>query len=94
VLLSSDDKTAATVLADPAPPQAANEVDGTAVEDRAARRTGDVRHGNRGIYASGLTPLILTSLSAANHGDPWYACGYLVAAAVLSVGATVLLNAR
>jgi hypothetical protein len=47
-----------------------------------------------GIYASGLTPLILTSLIAANHGVPWYACGYLVATAVLSVGATVLLNAR
>jgi MFS family permease len=47
-----------------------------------------------GIYASGLTPLILTSLIAAGHGAPWYACGYLVATAVLSVGATVLLNAR
>jgi hypothetical protein len=47
-----------------------------------------------GIYASGLTPLILTSLIAAGHGAPWYACGYLVATAVLSVGATVLLNPR
>jgi MFS family permease len=47
-----------------------------------------------GIYASGLTPLILTSLIAAGHGAPWYACGYLVATAVLSVGATVLLSAR
>lgn len=47
-----------------------------------------------GIYASGLTPLILTSLIAAGHGAPWYACGYLVATAVLSVGATVLLDAR
>jgi hypothetical protein len=45
-----------------------------------------------GIYASDLTPLILTSLIAAGHGAPWYACGYLVATAVLSVGATVLLN--
>jgi MFS family permease len=47
-----------------------------------------------GIYASGLTPLILTSLIAAGHGAPWYACGYLVATAVLSVGATVLLKPR
>jgi MFS family permease len=47
-----------------------------------------------GIYASGLTPLILTSLVAAGHGAPWYACGYLVATAVLSVGATVLLKPR
>jgi MFS family permease len=47
-----------------------------------------------GIYASGLTPLILTNLIAAGHGAPWYACGYLVAMAVLSVGATVLLNPR
>ena len=45
-----------------------------------------------GIYASGLTPLILTSLIAADHGRPWYACGYLAATAVLSVGATVLLD--
>jgi MFS family permease len=45
-----------------------------------------------GIYASGLTPLILTSLIAVGHGAPWYACGYLVTTAVLSVGATVLLN--
>lgn len=47
-----------------------------------------------GIYASGLTPLILTSLIAAGHGAPWYACGYLVATAVLSVGATALLKSR
>jgi hypothetical protein len=47
-----------------------------------------------GIYAAGLTPLILTGLIAAGHGAPWYACSYLVATAVLSVGATVLLNAR
>ena len=47
-----------------------------------------------GIYGSALTPLILTSLIAAGHDAPWYACGYLVATAVLSVGATVLLNPR
>jgi hypothetical protein len=47
-------------------------------------------HGNRGVRADHLpgfrvvqhtqhrvvlTPLIMTSLIAANHGDPWYACG-------------------
>lgn len=46
-----------------------------------------------GIYAAGLTPLILTGLIAAGHGAPWYACGYLVATGVLSVAATLLLNA-
>jgi MFS family permease len=45
-----------------------------------------------GIYASGLTPLILVALIRADHGSPWYACGYLVATAVISVGATVLLK--
>jgi hypothetical protein len=47
-----------------------------------------------GIYAPGLTPLILTSLIAAGHGAPWYACCYLVVTAVLSVGATALLKSR
>ncbi|AKS33035.1 MFS transporter [Mycolicibacterium goodii] len=45
-----------------------------------------------GVYASGLTPLILTSLIAAGGGRPWYACGYLVATAVISVIATLLLR--
>jgi hypothetical protein len=45
-----------------------------------------------GIYASGLTPLILASLIAADHGNPWYACCYLVVTAVFSVGATLLLK--
>jgi MFS family permease len=46
-----------------------------------------------GIYASGLTPLIMASLIAADHGSPWYACSYLAATAVVSVGATLLLDA-
>jgi hypothetical protein len=46
------------------------------------------------IYASGLTPLRLSSRIAADHGDPWYACGYLVATVVLSAGATVLLKTK
>jgi MFS family permease len=45
-----------------------------------------------GVYASGLTPLILASLIAADHGNPWYACCYLVVTAVFSVGATLLLK--
>jgi MFS family permease len=45
-----------------------------------------------GVYASGLTPLILTALIAAAGGRPWLACGYLVATAVVSVVATSLLK--
>ena len=37
-----------------------------------------------GIYASGLTPLILTSLLAATGGTPWLACAYLLGTAVIS----------
>ena len=47
-----------------------------------------------GIDASDLTPLILASLIAADHGDPRYARAYLVAIVVLSVGATVLLKTK
>lgn len=45
-----------------------------------------------GVYASGLTPLILTALIAAAHGKPWLACGYLVFTAAISVVATRLLR--
>ena len=45
-----------------------------------------------GVYASGLTPLILAALIGAGHGKPWYACGYLTLTAVISMVATVLLN--
>ena len=45
-----------------------------------------------GIYASGLTPLILTSLLALTGGSPWLACGYLVLTAVISVVATRALR--
>jgi MFS family permease len=42
-----------------------------------------------GIYASGFTPLILTSLLAAAGGAPWLACAYLLGtAAVSTVAAT------
>jgi hypothetical protein len=45
-----------------------------------------------GVYASGLTPLILAALIGADHGRPWHACAYLVTTAVINVGATVLLE--
>src|SRR3546814_7214138 len=32
-----------------------------------------------GVYSSGLTPLILTTLIALGGDAPWLACGYLVA---------------
>jgi MFS family permease len=45
-----------------------------------------------GIYASGVTPMILTALIAAAGGTPWAACGYLVATAAVSVLATALIR--
>jgi MFS family permease len=45
-----------------------------------------------GVYASGLTPLILTALIGAAGGTPWIACAYLVATAVISVAATLALK--
>ncbi|OBK70387.1 MFS transporter [Mycobacterium sp. 1274761.0] len=47
-----------------------------------------------GVYASGLTPLILTALIAAANKAPWLACSYLVATALISVVATLLLRPR
>ncbi|MGE2719970.1 MFS transporter [Mycolicibacterium celeriflavum] len=47
-----------------------------------------------GVYASGLTPLILTALIAATNQSPWLACTYLVATALLSVVATLLLRPK
>jgi MFS family permease len=45
-----------------------------------------------GIYASGLTPLILTSLLAATGGSPWLACAFLVLTALISIVSTVFLR--
>jgi MFS family permease len=45
-----------------------------------------------GVYASGLTPLILTALIAVGHGSPWPACTYLVVVAGISVAATLKLR--
>ena len=47
-----------------------------------------------GVYASGLTPLILTALIGAAGGKPWIACSYLVATAVISVAATLALKPK
>lgn len=47
-----------------------------------------------GIYASGLTPLIVTALLAAGGRTPWLACGYLVVTGVLGAVATLLLRRR
>jgi MFS family permease len=47
-----------------------------------------------GVYSSGLTPLILTTLIAVGGNAPWLACGYLVATAIISVVATLLLKPR
>ncbi|MQY18562.1 MFS transporter [Nocardia macrotermitis] len=45
-----------------------------------------------GIYASGVTPMIVTALIAATPGSPWLACGYLAATAVVSVVATWFID--
>ena len=47
-----------------------------------------------GIYASGLTPLILTALLGVSGGTPWLAAGYLVLTGVISAAATSLIRRR
>lgn len=47
-----------------------------------------------GIYASGVTPLILTALIATGSGSPWLACGFLVGTSVISVVATSLIRKK
>ncbi|NMH99500.1 MHS family MFS transporter [Pseudonocardia sp. K10HN5] len=44
-----------------------------------------------GIWASGLTPVFLTGLLALGGGEPWWAAGYLVATAVVSIAAVVAM---
>ena len=44
-----------------------------------------------GIWASGLTPVILTALIALGHGRLWWAGGYLVLTALISLVAVVTL---
>ncbi|MCI2422445.1 MHS family MFS transporter [Saccharopolyspora sp. K220] len=47
-----------------------------------------------GIYASGLTPLIITALLAASGGSPWWACAYLVLTGAIGTAATLALRPR
>lgn len=42
-----------------------------------------------GIFASGITPMIATLLVSSNNGQPWYLCGYLLAAAIISGLSTI-----
>jgi hypothetical protein len=44
-----------------------------------------------GIWASGLTPVFRTGLLALGGGEPWWAAGYLAAAAVISLVAVVVM---
>ncbi|CAL9291895.1 MFS transporter [Streptomyces sp. SudanB182_2057] len=41
-----------------------------------------------GVFASGVTPLIMTALLAFGSGSPWWACGYLALTGLVSVWAT------
>ena len=45
-----------------------------------------------GIFASGLTPMIATMLVSSNDGQPWYLCGYLLVAAVISSLSTIWIT--
>ncbi|WP_405667548.1 MHS family MFS transporter [Streptomyces sp. NBC_01166] len=45
-----------------------------------------------GIFASGITPLIMTALLALGTGSPWWACGYLALTGLVSVWATSRLR--
>lgn len=45
-----------------------------------------------GIFASGLTPMIATMLVQANDSQPWYLCGYLLVAGVISALATAWIS--
>lgn len=44
-----------------------------------------------GIFASGITPMIATILVQANGAQPWYLCGYLAFASIVSGLSTVWL---
>lgn len=45
-----------------------------------------------GIFASGLTPMIATILVEMNGSQPWYLCGYLCVAGVLSAFSTLWIG--
>jgi MFS transporter, MHS family, shikimate and dehydroshikimate transport protein len=45
-----------------------------------------------GIFASGLTPLIATSLLAEAGGEPWLVAAYMVVVALISIAAAYFLK--
>lgn len=45
-----------------------------------------------GIFASGITPIICTSLLAGSHGQPWTICMYVVFSALVSAGSAFLIG--
>jgi MFS family permease len=45
-----------------------------------------------GIFASGITPIIATYLIAANGNQPWYLCGYVVFAALVSAASAAAIQ--
>ncbi|RZT87348.1 putative MFS family arabinose efflux permease [Pseudonocardia sediminis] len=60
--------------------------------DTGVRYTGmSLVYQGSGIWASGLTPVFLTALLAFGGGDPWWAAGYLVLTAVISLVAVAVM---
>lgn len=47
-----------------------------------------------GIFASGITPIIATYLVEQNKGQPWYVCGYVVFAALVSMVSAIAIGRR
>jgi MHS family shikimate/dehydroshikimate transporter-like MFS transporter len=45
-----------------------------------------------GIFASGITPIIATWLIAKNGGQPWFVCGYVVFAALVSMASAIAIG--
>lgn len=45
-----------------------------------------------GIFASGITPMVATLLVSWNDNQPWYLCGYLCVAALISFASTLWIR--
>src|SRR6185312_4657769 len=45
-----------------------------------------------GIFSSGITPIIATYLIAENANQPWYLCGYVVFAALVSAACSAAIK--
>jgi MFS family permease len=45
-----------------------------------------------GIFSSGITPIIATYLIAANGNQPWFLCGYVVFAALVSAACSAAIK--